>query len=142
MEKSLDSFGARAALSVGKKTYNYFSLAALSQQGFDIKALPFSIRVFLENLLRHEDGVAVKKNDIAAVAASAKNPTSREVFFTPARVLMQDFTGVPAVVDLAAMREAMKALGGDPNQLNPLQLVDLVVDHSVLVVSSGLADSF
>ncbi|MBI4377170.1 MAG: aconitate hydratase AcnA [Elusimicrobia bacterium] len=140
--KNLDSFGVRKTLSVGGKSYEIFSLSALSKR-LPLEKLPFSIKIFIENLLRHEDGVVVKKDDIAAVAATANaKPEEREVFFTPARVVLQDFTGVPAVVDLAAMRQAIKRMGGDPSKINPLQPVDLVVDHSVQVDAYGNAEAF
>ncbi|HEY8267633.1 MAG TPA: aconitate hydratase AcnA [Xanthobacteraceae bacterium] len=138
---ALDSFRCRKPLKVGNKTYLYYSLKAAEQNGLDgISQLPISLRVLLENLLRHEDGRSVTKQDIRAVADWAKKRRSdREIAFRPARVLMQDFTGVPAVVDLAAMRDAMKSLGGDPNKINPLVPVDLVIDHSVIVDYFGNA---
>src|SRR3954465_10293290 len=141
---SLDSFKCRKTLKVGNKSYAYFSLTAAEKNGLKgISRLPYSMRVLLENLLRHEDGQTVTKDDIQAVAAWAKTRTSdREIAFRPARVLMQDLTGVPAVVDLAAMREAMKTLGGDPEKINPLAEVDLVIDHSVMVDNFGQRDSF
>src|SRR3990167_9449359 len=117
---SLDSFKSRKTLAVGPQKFDYFSLAALAEKGFDLSKMPFSMKIFLENLLRHEDGMVVKKADIEGVAKTAgAKPAAREVFFMPARVVMQDFTGVPAVVDLAAMRDAIKKLGGDPNRINP-----------------------
>ena len=133
---SLDSFKCRKSLTVGAKTYDVFSLKAAEKHGLaGVSALPFSLKIVLENLLRNEDGRSVTKADIEAVAAWASNKgaVEHEIAFRPARVLMQDFTGVPAVVDLAAMREAVKALGGDPNRINPLVPVDLVIDHSVVV---------
>ena len=140
---SLDSFQTRRALAVGKNKFDYFSLAALAEKGFDLSRMPLSMKVFLENLLRHEDGSVVKKADIEAVAKTiGAKPAEREVFFMPARVVMQDFTGVPAVVDLAAMRDALKKLGGDAKRINPFQPVDLVVDHSVQVDFFGAADAF
>ena len=142
-KRSLDSFNTLSTLKVGRKTFSYHSLSALSKKGFDLSRLPFSMRVFLENLLRREDGASVKKADIEAVARfDGKAGVGREVFFMPARVLMQDFTGVPAVVDLAAMRDAIKAMGGDPQRINPLVPVDLVVDHSVQVDFFGAPDAF
>ena len=142
-EKSLDSFKTRTTLDVGGKSYEIYSLSALAQKGHDLSKLPFSMRIFLENLLRHEDGAVVKRADIEAVAGSAgKKPDDREVFFMPARVVMQDFTGVPAVVDLAAMRQAIERMGGEASKINPLQPVDLVVDHSVQVDHYGTADAF
>jgi aconitate hydratase len=141
---SLDSFKCRKTLKVGNKSYTYFSLTAAEKNGLKgISRLPYSMRVLLENLLRHEDGQTVTKDDIQAVAAWTKTRTSdREIAFRPARVLMQDLTGVPAVVDLAAMRDAMKNLGGDPEKINPLAEVDLVIDHSVMVDNFGHRDSF
>ncbi len=132
---SLDSFRCAKTLKVGSKTYAYFSLPTAEKNGLKgISRLPFSMKVLLENLLRNEDGRSVTKEDIQAVAAWLKSKSSeREIAFRPARVLMQDFTGVPAVVDLAAMRDAMSALGGDPKKINPLVPVDLVIDHSVIV---------
>ncbi len=141
---SLDTFKARKKLNVGDKAYVYFSLTTAEKNGLaGISRLPFSLKVLLENLLRHEDGQTVKADDIRAVSAWLTNKTSdREIAFRPARVLMQDFTGVPAVVDLAAMRDAMKAMGGDPNKINPLAPVDLVIDHSVQVDYFGAKDAF
>ncbi len=139
---SLDSFKCRKKLKVGTKTYHYFSLPDAEKNGLaGISKLPFSMKVLLENLLRHEDGRSVTKKDIEAVAAWLKNKGTKEaeIGFRPARVLMQDFTGVPAVVDLAAMRDGMKALGGDPQKINPLVPVDLVIDHSVVVDFFGNA---
>ncbi len=133
---SLDSFKCRKSLKVGSKTYTYFSLKAAEKNGLKgISRLPYSLKVLLENLLRHEDGRSVTKADIEGVAKWLKNrgKDEKEIAFRPARVLMQDFTGVPAVVDLAAMRDAMKALGQDPKKINPLAPVDLVIDHSVMV---------
>ena len=141
---SLDSFKCRKTLKVGAKSYVYFSLPQAEKNGLKgISRLPYSMRVLLENLLRHEDGQTVTKEDIKAVVAWVKTRTSdREIAFRPARVLMQDLTGVPAVVDLAAMRDAMKSLGGNPEKINPLAEVDLVIDHSVMVDSFGRTDSF
>src|SRR5690349_20770196 len=140
----VDSFKCLRPLKVGSKTYAYFSLPAAEKSGLKgISRLPFSLKVLLENLLRNEDGRSVTKEDIHAVAQWLKNRTSdREIAFRPARVLMQDFTGVPAVVDLAAMRDAMEHLGGDPKKINPLVPVDLVIDHSVAVNFFGHKDSF
>lgn len=144
MAQSLNSFKSRKTLKVGTKSYAYFSLKAAEKAGLkDIARLPVSLKVLLENLLRHEDGRSVTKADIQAVAAWLKKKTSeREIAFRPARVLMQDFTGVPAVVDLAAMRDAMKALGGKPDKINPLAPVDLVIDHSVMIDYFGTKDAF
>ncbi|HSC60359.1 MAG TPA: aconitate hydratase AcnA, partial [Rhizomicrobium sp.] len=144
MTSNLDSFKSRRTMTVGGKTYAYFSLAAAEKAGLNnISKLPYSMRVLLENLLRHEDGKTVKAEDVKAVAAWLKDRKSdREIAFRPARVLMQDLTGVPAVVDLAAMRDAMKALGGDAEKINPLAEVDLVIDHSVMVDNFGTPRSF
>ena len=132
-----DSFKTRASLKVGSATYTYFSLKALEKEFPRIKKLPFSLRILLENLLRHEDGRTVTKDDIEALATrDVKKPTDHEIAFRPARVLLQDFTGVPAVVDLAAMREAFVELGGNPEKINPLAPADLVIDHSVTSTSS------
>ncbi|HUJ36510.1 MAG TPA: aconitate hydratase AcnA [Hyphomicrobium sp.] len=142
---SLDSFRCRSTLSSGGKTYVYYSLPLAEEHGLKgISRLPFSMKVLLENLLRHEDGRSVTKADIEAVAAWLvdKGTADKEIGFRPARVLMQDFTGVPAVVDLAAMRDGMKALGGDPQKINPLVPVDLVIDHSVIVDEFGSPQAF
>ncbi|MGP0093547.1 MAG: aconitate hydratase AcnA [Xanthobacteraceae bacterium] len=141
---SLDSFKCCKILKVGTKTYAYYSLPAAEKNGLKgISRLPFSLKILLENLLRNEDGRSVTKEDIQAVAKWLKERSSdREIAFRPARVLMQDFTGIPAVVDLAAMRDAMKKLGGDANKINPLVPVDLVIDHSVIVNFFGSRDAF
>src|SRR5580704_3149010 len=141
---SLDSFKCLRPLKVGSKTYAYYSLPVAEKNGLKgISRLPFSLKVLLENLLRNEDGRTVTKQDIQAVAQWLKTKTSdREIAFRPARVLMQDFTGVPAVVDLAAMRDAMEHLGGDAKKINPLVPVDLVIDHSVAVNFFAHKDSF
>ena len=142
---SLDSFKARRELSVGGKSYVYYSLVEAQKNGLpDISKLPVTLKVLLENLLRKEDGWAVKKENVLAVAHWLGNlgKAEHEIGFTPARVLMQDFTGVPAVVDLAAMRDAATKLGADPKKINPLVPVDLVIDHSVMVDSFGRIDSF
>jgi aconitate hydratase len=139
-----DSFGARAILAVGDTTYEIFRINALADR-FDVARLPYSIKVVLENLLRHEDGVAVRPADIEAVAGWGNRPErhglggedAAEIALTPERVLMQDFTGVPGVVDLAAMRDALVGLGGDPSKVNPLVPVELVIDHSVIAEASG-----
>src|SRR3974390_3559601 len=140
---SLDSFRCCKPLKVASRTYAYYSLSAAEKNGLKgISRLPFSMKVLLENLLRHEDGRSVAKEDIQAVAQWLKTKTSeREIAFRPARVLMQDFTGVPAVVALAAMRDAMKVLGGDPKRINPLQPVELVIDHSVQVDAFGSGEA-
>jgi len=141
---SLDSFRCCKTLQVGSKSYAYFSLPTAERNGLKgISRLPFSMKVLLENLLRNEDGRSVTKDDIKAVAEWLKTKTSeREIAFRPARVLMQDFTGVPAVVDLAAMRDAMKQLGGDSKKINPQVPVDLVIDHSVAVTFFGNNQAF
>ena len=141
---SLDSFKCRRTLKVGKRAYDYFDLKEAEAAGLDgIGRLPFSLKVLLENLLRHEDGRSVTADDIRAVAEWLKDKRSdREIAFRPARVLMQDFTGVPAVVDLAAMRDAVTTLGGDPHKINPLAPVDLVIDHSVMVDAFGSGAAF
>ena len=142
---SLDSFKSRKTLKVGAKTYAYYSLEAAAQNGLgDISRLPVSLKVLLENLLRFEDGKTVTKSDIQAFAAwlTDKGSAEVEIAYRPARVLMQDFTGVPAVVDLAAMRDAAAKLGADPKAINPLVPVDLVIDHSVMVDHFGRPDSF
>ena len=142
---SLDSFKCRKKLTVGTKSYHYFSLKDAEKNGLKgISQLPFSMKVLLENLLRFEDGRSVTKEDIQGVAQwlANKGKTEKEVAFRPARVLMQDFTGVPAVVDLAAMRDAMTRLGGNPDKINPLVPVDLVIDHSVIVDAFGNAKAF
>ena len=139
-----NSFGALASLDVGGISYSIFRLDAVAGvPGAQVDRLPISLRVLLENLLRCEDGAFVKKSDIAALATwDVTDAIQRDISFMPARVLLQDFTGVPCVVDLAAMRDALKALGGDPNRINPLQPVDLVIDHSVQVDEFGTADAF
>jgi aconitate hydratase len=143
-ETSLDSFNCRRTLKVGKRSYDYFDLKEAEANGLvRIGRLPFSMKVLLENLLRHEDGRTVTSDDIRGVTEWLETRKSdREIAFRPARVLMQDFTGVPAVVDLAAMRDAMCALGGDPRKINPLVPVDLVIDHSVTVDAFGTAGAF
>ncbi len=139
-----DTLKTRRQLKVGSKSYDYFSLEAAAKGGLgDVSRLPFSLKVLLENLLRWEDGRTVTVDDVKALAAWLKDKYSdREIAYRPARVLMQDFTGVPAVVDLAAMRDAMVALGGDPTKINPLSPVDLVIDHSVMVDSFGSPKAF
>ena len=138
-----DSLGVRQMLEVGGRTYAYYSLAHAAGHVGDVARLPFSMKVLLENLLRFEDGVTVTVDDIRAVAGwAATRSSDREIQYRPARVLMQDFTGVPAVVDLAAMRDAIARLGGDPQQINPLIPVDLVIDHSVMVDAFGTPQAF
>ncbi|MDP2149488.1 aconitate hydratase AcnA [Parvibaculum sp.] len=142
--KDSGSFGARRSLKVGKRSYTYFSLPDAEKKGLNgISRLPFSLKVLLENLLRFEDGRTVTADDIRAVKTWLETRTSdREIAYRPARVLMQDFTGVPAVVDLAAMRDAVKGLGGNPKKINPLVPVDLVIDHSVMVDKFGTPTAF
>ena len=139
-----DTLNTRRSLSIGGKNYDYFSLEAASEAGLgDISRLPYSMKVLLENLLRYEDGISVTVEDVKALGAWLETKSSEsEIAFRPARVLMQDFTGVPAVVDLAAMRQAMRDLGGDPQKINPLSPVDLVIDHSVMIDNFGTNDSF
>ena len=140
---SLDSLNTLATLKVDDKTYHYFSLALAAQSLGDLSKLPMSLKVLLENLLRWEDGKTVTEPDLKALAAWLKERRSdREIQYRPARVLMQDFTGVPAVVDLAAMRAAMAKAGGDPQRINPLSPVDLVIDHSVMVDRFASASAF
>src|SRR5215207_5739569 len=138
-----DSLKTRSTLEAGGKTYAYYSLEKASQALGDIARLPFSMKVLLENLLRFEDGITVTREDLQAMADWLKErKVNREIQYRPARVLMQDFTGVPAVVDLAAMRDAMKSLGGDPKAINPLVPVHLVIDHSVMVDEFGTPRAF
>jgi aconitate hydratase A / 2-methylisocitrate dehydratase len=148
---SLDSFAARRTLEVGGRSLTYYSLRAERLAALGADRLPFSVKVLLENLLRHEDGEAVTAGDIEALARWAETPrahgeaagaSAREIAFTPERVLMQDFTGVPAVVDLAAMRDAIIALGGDPARINPLVPVELVIDHSVIAEVTGTPQAY
>src|ERR1700685_1355933 len=139
----MNSFGSRSTLRVAGHDYEIYRIDALDKQGISTKHLPFSLRILLENLLRTEDGRSVTKQDIAALAAwNSKSKPNKEIAFTPSRVLMQDFTGVPAVVDLAAMRDAMKVLSGDPALINPLQPAELVIDHSVQVDEFGTPQAF
>jgi aconitate hydratase len=141
--KNQNSFGARGELRVGSRTYEIVRLAALEKAGVArLSRIPFSIKILLENLLRFEDGSTVKRSDIEYVAAWDTAAAPREINFRPARVLLQDFTGVPCVVDLAAMRDALQKMGADPRKANPLIPVDLVIDHSVQVDKFGTADSF
>src|ERR1700745_3497484 len=140
---SSNSFGARATFKVGNRQYELYRLDALDKQRISTQHLPFSLRILLENLLRTEDGRNVTPEEIRALAAWNKNSKpEKEIAFTPSRVLLQDFTGVPAVVDLAAMRDPMKRLGGDPKLINPLQPAELVIDHSVQVDEFGSAQAF
>ena len=135
-----NSFDARADLEVGGRSYEIYRLDAL-QSRFDVARLPFSLKVLLENLLRNEDGVAVRREDVEDAGELGRTEPA-EIAFTPARVVMQDFTGVPAVVDLAAMRDAMADLGGDADKINPLVPAELVIDHSVQVDVFGTRDAF
>jgi len=143
MSKSVDSFGSYSQLKSGDRSYEIYRLSALEKKGIELSRLPYSLRILLENLLRQEDGKSVTSNDIEFLAKwDAKAEPSREIAYMPARVLMQDFTGVPAIVDLAAMRDAMKVLGGDPEKINPLQPAELVIDHSVQVDEYGTNNSY
>ena len=140
---SVDTFKARSTLDVSGKGYEIYRLQAVADAGFDVASLPYSLKILLENLLRTENGSDITAKDIEALAGwDPASADSREIAFTPARVLLQDFTGVPAVVDLAAMREAMQALGGNPDRINPLAPVELVIDHSVIVDVFGSAQAF
>jgi aconitate hydratase len=142
MTSASNSFGSRTTLTSGTSSYTYFRLPALAEKGFDLGRLPFSLKILLENLLRREDGLNVTAGDICFLANwDPKAEPSREIAYMPARVLMQDFTGVPAIVDLGAMRDAIKTLGGDPNRVNPLIPAELVIDHSVQVDEFGAAGS-
>jgi hypothetical protein len=144
---SSNSFGTKSQLRIGNDDVEFYSLKALERAGVgNVARLPFSLKVLLENLLRHEDARFVHAEDIRALAGwdptSAEGATEKEISFMPARVLLQDFTGVPAVVDLAAMRDAMRHLGGDPKKINPLLPAELVIDHSVQVDKFGTASAF
>ena len=140
---SSDSFGTQSTMTVGDRSFTIFKLAELEKQFPQAKTLPFSLKILLENLLRRENGLSVSKKDIESLAKwDAKAEPDTEIGFTPARVLLQDFTGVPCVVDLAAMRDAMKRLGGDPAKINPLVPCELVIDHSVQVDSAGTSHAF
>ncbi|MGH9175227.1 MAG: aconitase family protein, partial [Vicinamibacterales bacterium] len=141
---SLDSFKTRTPLASGSETVSIYSLPALGRAGFPrVATLPFSLKILLENLLRREDNGFVKADDIRVLASwDPAKPVQKEISFMPARVLLQDFTGVPCVVDLAAMRDAIVSLGGHPQQVNPLQPVELVIDHSVQVDYFGTANAF
>ena len=139
---SKNSFNAAAALRVGGREYQIFRLGALEQAGFQLRRIPYSIKVLLENLLRCEDGTVVRKSDIEYVARWDVQGQAQEIQFMPARVILQDFTGVPCVVDLAAMRDALAKMGKDPKKANPLIPVDLVIDHSVQVDEFGTPKAF
>ena len=141
--EKMNSFGSQSQLKSGDHAYEIFRLDALASKGVKLGRLPYSLRILLENLLRHEDGKSVTADDITFLANwDPKATPSREIAYMPARVLMQDFTGVPAIVDLAAMRDAMKQLGGDPEKINPLQPAELVIDHSVQVDEYGTKGSY
>src|SRR2546428_1959841 len=138
-----DSFRSRDTLKVGAQGFEIHRLEALEKQRIGTVArLPFSLKILLENLLRQEDGRFVHKEDIRALAEGRPGAPQKEIAFMPARVLLQDFTGVPAIVDLATMREAVKRMGGDPKQINPLFPAELVIDHSVQVDNFGSANAF
>ncbi|RYG19336.1 aconitate hydratase, partial [bacterium] len=138
----MDTFGARSTFETGGKSYEIFRLSALKDKGYDVGRLPYSLRILLENLLRTEGEGSVFAADVQALASwDPKAEPSKEIAFTVARVILQDFTGVPCVVDLAAMRDAMAALGGDPKKINPLQPVELVIDHSVQADAFGRAEA-
>ena len=141
---SKNSFKSLKKLKVGKKIYNIFNLKEAEKNGLDgISKLPKSIKVLLENLLRFEDNLTVKKEQILAIKEWLKNKKSNtEIAYRPTRVLMQDYTGIPAIADLAAMRDAVKSKKKDPNKINPLSAVDLVIDHSVMVDAYATKDSF
>src|SRR5579872_764533 len=139
---SLNSFGAAGQLHAGGRTHQIFRLAALEKTGVNLSRIPYSIKILLENLLRFEDGSTVKRSDIEYVAQWDTAAPAREINFRPSRVLLQDFTGVPCVVDLAAMRDALQKMGADPTKANPLVPVDLVIDHSVQVDHYGTNDAF
>src|SRR4029450_10334313 len=140
---SMDSFGARGPLEVEGREYEIYRLSTLTQHGLDVATLPYSLKILLECLLRTEDGEDITADHIRALAEwDAEAEPSEEIQFTPARVIMQDFTGVPAVVDLATMREAMQDLGGDATRINPLAPAELVIDHSVIADVFGTANAF
>src|SRR6202034_739195 len=140
---SVNSFNSRSTLKAGNKEYEIYRLDVLDKQGISTRHLPFSLRILLENQLRTEDGRAVTQEEVRALANwNRKSKPDREIAFSPSRVLLQDFTGVPCVVDLAAMRNAMQTLGGDPALINPLQPVELVIDHSVQVDEFGTSNAF
>ena len=136
---SVNSFGSQSTLAVGDASYEIFRLDAVEGQ----ETLPYSLKILLENLLRTEDGANITADDIRALAAwDPSSEPNKEIQFTPARVIMQDFTGVPCVVDLATMREAMADMGGDPSKINPLAPAEMVIDHSVIADVFGTADAF
>src|SRR5215472_17570254 len=141
---SKNSFSARAALQVGKDSFDIYRLEAADRvKPGNVSRLPFSFKVLLENLLRHEDGRFVSAADVETLATwDPASASEKEISFMPARVLLQDFTGVPAIVDLAAMRDAMRAFGGDTKKINPQLPAELVIDHSVEVDKFGVANAF
>ena len=140
---SKDSFGAKSNLDVDDTSYEIFRLDAVHGDGLDVQSLPYSLKVLLEGLLRTEDGADITADDIRALAGwDADAAPDKEIQFTPARVIMQDFTGVPCVVDLATMREAMAELGGDPTRINPLAPAELVIDHSRIADVFGTPEAF
>src|SRR5687768_14704583 len=140
---SVDSFGAKGTLDVQGKSYEIYRLKSVADEGLDVDGLPYSLKILLENLLRTEDGANITADDIRALAGwDADAEPSKEIQFTPARVIMQDFTGVPCVVDLATMREAMAELGGDATKINPLAPAELVIDHSVIADVFGTPEAF
>jgi aconitate hydratase len=137
-----DHLGCRDSFEADGKTFAFYSLKKLGEKHAQAERLPYSLKILLENLLRHEDGVNITESDIAGLANwDPRAEPDQEIAFTPARVVLQDFTGVPAIVDLAAMRDAMKKLGGNPNRINPLSPAELVIDHSVQVDNYGRADA-
>src|ERR1700733_5192852 len=143
MSQPENSFGSQSQLKTGNRTYEIFRLDVLEKKGIQLSRLPYSLRILLENLLRQEDGKSVTADDIEFLAKwDPKADPSREIAFMPARVLMQDFTGVPAIVDLAAMRDAMTTLGRDPEKINPRQPAELVIDHSVQGDEFGTVNSY
>src|SRR4051795_743097 len=140
---SQDSFGAKGTLEVGDQSYEIYRLSAVTGDGLDVEGLPYSLKVLLECLLRTEDGADITADDIRALAGwDAEAEPDKEIQFTPARVIMQDFTGVPCIVDLATMREAMADLGGDATKINPLAPAELVIDHSVIADVFGTPEAF
>src|SRR5699024_50415 len=140
---SVNSFDSKSTLQVQDRSYGIYRLNAVTGDGLDVASLPYSLKVLLENLLRTEDGQNITADDIRALAGwDASAHPSREIQYTPARVIMQDFTGVPCVVDLATMREAMLDLGGDPTKINPLAPTELVIDHSVIADVFGSPEAF
>ncbi|HEX6560038.1 MAG TPA: aconitase family protein, partial [Longimicrobiales bacterium] len=138
-----DTYGSRAVLKVGSQEFEIHRLSAVEKAGLPISRLPYSLKILMENLLRYEDDSVEAAGDVEALARwNPKEQSDREINFVPARVLLQDFTGVPAVVDLAAMRDAMKRMGGDPTRINPLAPAELVIDHSVQVDEFGTRMAF